>query len=94
MPLHPAGAQVHVSAIVGGVLAAGAREDELPLLADLLWAALPLMQRTVSANLLQGACGRAGGAAPVGGGGDARPLSVTASDAAASSWRKGGPRAC
>lgn len=41
--------------IVGGVLAAGAREEELPLLAELLWGALPLMSRTVSGNILQGA---------------------------------------
>jgi hypothetical protein len=49
---------VHVAQIVAGVLAHGVREEELPLLTELLWETLPMMQRTCSGSLLQGARAR------------------------------------
>jgi hypothetical protein len=48
--------------MISGVLASGVREEELPLLTDLLWDALPLMQRTCSGNLMQGGWGQRGAA--------------------------------
>ncbi|KAI8464297.1 MAG: hypothetical protein J3K34DRAFT_120548 [Monoraphidium minutum] len=47
---------VPVAQIVSQTLSGGVREDELPLLTDLLWDALPLMTRTCSGNLMQGFC--------------------------------------
>jgi hypothetical protein len=68
--------QLHVAQVVGGVLAQGVREEELPLLTELLWDALPMMQRTCSGNLLQG--GRVGAARGLGTG---APLPGAAADA-------------